>query len=109
MTPLIARSSSPDGPSPDHGLQFAVRRQPVAAAVAPDATLLEATERRLGMAADRVDAHVAGTQPRREAQGSGRVRREDVVVEAVVAVVGQSDGLLLVVERDDDHDRPEDL
>ena len=75
----------------------------------PTPLLLEAAERRLGVALDRVDADVAAAQPGGQGPGAARVGAEDVVVEAVRGAVGDPHRLLLVVEGQGDDDRAEQL
>ena len=94
---------------PDHRLEFAVRVQPERAAVAADAAVLEAAERRLGVALDGVDADVAAAQPGGQRPGAARVGAEDVVVEAVRGAVGDPHRLVLVVEGQGHDDRAEHL
>src|SRR5207237_4748519 len=105
-TPPVTTRSYAISPSfltrPDDGLQLGVGVQAELAAVAADAAHLEAAERRLHVALRGVDADVAGLELLRDAEGLGRVARVDVVVEAELAVVGDGDALLLVVEGDDD-------
>src|SRR6476469_204187 len=99
------------GPSalPHDRLHLAVGVQPPRAAVAADAAVLEAAERRLMVALEGVDADVAGLQQLGDRHGPAGVAGEHVVVEAVGAVVGDRDRLVLVVERDGHDDRAEDL
>src|SRR5437763_3107365 len=94
---------------PDDGLHLAVSMQSERTAVAADAALLEPAERRFHLLRDGVDVDGAGAQLSRNAIGPARVFRPDVVDEAIVRVVGHRDDLILVVERYDGHDRPEDL
>src|SRR5919112_5634472 len=90
---------------PDDALQLAVGVQPEHAAVPPDAAELEAAERCLVVALHRVDADVATAQLARDAVTAHTVAGPDVVVEAEWRAVGERDGLVLVVEGLDDHDR----
>ncbi len=94
---------------PDDGLQLGVRVQPERAAVATDAAVLRATERRLLVALHGVDPHVAGPQPPRHPHRAAGVLAEHVVVEAELGVVGDRDRLLLLVEGNHDDHRTEDL
>src|SRR5262249_41917548 len=106
LTPV--RSSATlirDGsPGPDDALELRVRVQAERPAVAADAAVLRAPERCLMVALDRVDTDVAGAKAAGGPHPAGRVAGEHVVVQPEVAVVGEGDGLLVVVERlDDDH------
>src|SRR5437016_13098305 len=94
---------------PDDALQLAVRMQTEVAAVAAHAAHLEAAEGRLQVALGGVDAYVARSQLLGHPVGPRRVLRVDVVVEPVVAVVGQSDGLVFTVHGNHHHDGAEDL
>src|SRR5262245_51134698 len=91
---------------PDDRLQFAVRVQAEAAAVASDTGLLEAAERRFVVALRSVDADVAGPELPRDAHRPRRVLREHIVVQTELRPVGERDSLVLVVERHDDHHGP---
>src|SRR5205807_10269600 len=82
---------------PDDALQLAVGVQTEVTAIAPHAAHLEAAEGRLQVALRGVDAHVARPQLLGHTEGSRRVLRVHVVVEPVLAVVGQGDGLVLAV------------
>src|SRR5690606_20789155 len=95
------------GSGPHDGLELAVGVKPPRAAVAADAAVLEPTERRFVVALQRVDADVAGPQQLGHSHGSAGVTAEHVVVEAVGAVVGDLDRLVLGVEGDDGDDGPE--
>src|SRR3954471_7242605 len=71
---------------------------------------LEAAERRpVPHRGVRVDREVAGVDGARDADRPADVPRPDRAGEAELAVVGDADGVGLVVERDDGDDRPEDL
>src|SRR5487761_1331891 len=123
MPPMMARSyllialffqpggagATGDSTGPHDGLQLGVRLQAVVAAVAADTRHLESAKRRLVVALGRVDADVPRTQSFGDTESPGGVAGEDVVVEAEVAVVADRHGLVLVVEGDRHHHRPEDL
>ena len=79
-------------------------------ALAAVAALLHAAERRRRATTGRaVDRHEAGLERGRQAVGARQVARLDVGGEAVLGVVGESDGLVLVVERRHRQHRSEDL
>src|SRR4051812_6989791 len=94
---------------PDDALQLAVSMQAEDPAVAPDAGHLEPAERRLVVALHRVDADIAAAQLPGHPVTAHRVRGPDIVVEAEGRAVGESDSLVLVVERLHDDDRTEEL
>src|SRR3954447_7021854 len=100
--PRLVRASGrvpvPASRAPDHGLQLAVRMEPEAAAVASDAGLLRAAERRLLVALHGVDADVAGAHPAADRHRPARVGAEHVVVETELGPVGERDALVVVVE-----------
>src|SRR5215211_5465983 len=80
------------------------------AALAPEAGLLHAAERRRGGGQEAlVGADHPGLEPLHDPEGALDVAREDVGDEAVLRVVGGGDGGLLVVEGRDGRDRTEDL
>src|SRR5207253_5630932 len=83
---------------PDDALQLGVGVEPEVAVVATDAAHLETAEGGLVIALGGVDADVAGLQLLGDRVRASRVLRVHVVVEAVVAVVGDGDRLLVVVE-----------
>src|SRR3954464_15248292 len=94
---------------PDDGLELGVRVEAEGAAVAAHAGLLEPAERGLVVALRGVDADVAGSQLLRHPHGAGRVRGEHVVVQPELGAVGEGHAFVLVVERNHDHHRSEDL
>src|SRR3954462_7848862 len=100
--PGLLRSVRSAGP--DDALQLAVGVQAEHSAVTPHTGLLEAAERRLVVALHRVDADVAAAQLAGDAVAADGVVGPVVVVEAERRAVRQRYGLVLVVERLDDHD-----
>src|SRR5262245_48437489 len=71
----------------------------------PQPALLYAAEWRLEVdAAARVDRQVAGLHGARDAQRAADVACPDRAGQAVVAVVGQADGIRFIVERHHRHD-----
>src|SRR5436305_1088012 len=94
---------------PDDALQLAVGVQPEVATIAAHTTHLEPAERCLQVALGGVDADVTRPQLPGHPEGPRRVLRVHVVVEAVLAVVGEGDGLVLAVHGDHHHDGVEGL
>ena len=91
-------------------LGFGVQLDGRHAELPPDAGHLVATERRLRVdAAVRVDRQDARLNPLRGSKRLADVAAPDRAGEAVRRGIGQPDRLLLGIERDDRHDRPEDL
>src|SRR3954469_18008237 len=82
----------------------------LAAALAPDAGLLDPAERRRGVGDHPlVEAHHAGLQPLDDAEGALEVGRVDVGDEAELRVVGGGERLVLGLEALDRRDGAEDL
>src|ERR1700761_1981258 len=79
-------------------------------ALAPEAGLLDAAERRLGVGDDAlIEADHAGLQPFADADRAFQVAGEDVGDQAIFGVVGGRDRLLLLGEAEHRGDRAEDL
>ena len=93
----------------DDGLRLQEGVQPLGAALAADAGLLEAAERDAEVGAERVVADRARAQLAGDVPGPLHVVGEDGRVEPVDGVVGDGDGVLLVLRRDHAQHRPEDL
>src|ERR1700726_3314968 len=94
----------------EHALPLAVMIEGGKAQLAPDATSLDAAERHLQVdAPTRVDRDHPRLDGTRHAQGPREVPRPEGAGEAIRRAVGQPDGLLLAVERQDGDDRTEDL
>src|SRR5262249_60882980 len=94
---------------PADRLQLAVGVERPAPAVAPDATLLVASERCVGMRRAPVDLHRAGAEPPRDAEGTRMVPAPDVAVETELRVVAERDGLFFIAKRDGGGHRAEGL
>src|SRR5262245_15433422 len=94
---------------PSDVLELAVGPDRPAATVAADAGLLVATEGRFGVGRAAVDLHGPGTERTRHAHAARGVAAPDVAVEAVVGVVGEGDGFVLVGEGDRGDHRAEYL
>src|SRR5207249_4678054 len=96
---------------PGHSLQLRVLEQAVVAVLTPDAGVLVAAEGAPEMwpAGAAVDADRPGLQLLGDLVGPHRIGMPDRRRQAVPAVVGDLDALLLAVERDRHADGPEDL
>ena len=91
------------------GLRLEEGQQPLDPALAADAGLLEPAEGDAEVGAERVVADGARAQLAGDVAGPLDVVGEDGCVEPVDRVVGDGDGLLLVLRRDDAEHRAEDL
>src|SRR5690606_5768873 len=91
------------------GLVLQVGEEPFGAQLASQPAVLVAPEGGVRVEGVHVDAAAAGADPAGDLHAVGRVGRPDRAAEAVVAVVGDPDGVVLVLVGDEDEDRPEDL
>src|SRR5436309_77886 len=110
-TGLSLISASPESFRRDeHALQLAVVLERGGPQLAPDAAALDAAEGHLEVDAPaRVDRQDPGLDRAGDAQRAADVARPQRPREAVERGVGEPDGRLLAVERQDRHHRPEDL
>src|SRR5436305_1994960 len=105
---VIPPTSSRRGPG--NGLGLEVLLETVDAVLPPDAALLVAAERHVrAVGAAAVDVDRAGADPLGHGERAVERCGEDAAGQAVVAVVGDPDCVVVVLERDDDEDGAEDL
>src|SRR5438309_4880913 len=90
-------------------LHLRVLFHPEAPALAADAALLEAAEGGVEEVDAVVDPHHPGADALGQLDPPGRVAREHHAAEAVGRIVGDADGLVLVLEGNDRDHRPENL
>src|SRR6202044_2354950 len=104
--PWVATASRRDS----NRLGFEILLDPFQSPFATDAAALVAAERQIGRNAHAaVDRHRAGAYPARDAHRALFVGRDDHAAQPVLAVVGDADGVLVILVRDDGEHRPEYL
>src|ERR1700726_3951291 len=97
----------------EHVLDLGIKGECMHPELAPYPRFLVAAERSVGAVTAppplRVDGHPPTAQGPRDPQRAADFARPHRAIEAVVAVVGKRDCLILALEGNDDHDRAENL